>query len=85
MEPPSRPLTPDEEHHLLCNFLRSGTARTLRDLAGLSVDQLAACVGVEPEVVQAWEEARVYPQQPYAVRKYLAVLRELCVTPSDCR
>ena len=80
----TRRLTPDEEARMLCSFLRNGTALTLRTLAGLSTDELAERIGVSAEVVATWESGEVYPEQPYEVRKYMAVLRDLCLTPMAC-
>lgn len=69
----TNPLSGDESS-TLNRLVTSGTARIIREKAGLNATVFAARVGVAARTLRSWEEGQT-PRQPYAARKYLKELR----------
>lgn len=59
-----------------------GTARRVRELAGLSLDEMARFVHVSPQTILRWELGRRTPRAAAALR-YAEGLRLLIATLSD--
>ncbi len=61
---------------LLRRALADGTARGLRERAGLSLSDVAGPAGVTAATISRWESGRRAPRLPQALR-YAAVLKAL--------
>ena len=57
-------------------LIDSGTARTVRTAAGLSLRQMASALNVDPSSVYRWETGERKPRGERAVA-YAALLRDL--------
>jgi DNA-binding transcriptional regulator YiaG len=57
-------------------FARSGGARAVRELRGVSVSEFARVLGVAPSTVLRWERAQRTPRAAAAM-KYQALLERL--------
>jgi transcriptional regulator with XRE-family HTH domain len=65
--------------------VESGYGARLRELAGLSQDEIAALVGVSGAAISYWESGKRRPRQPQAIAYAKAlreVARELARTPA---
>jgi len=65
-----------EEVAWIRRLARSGTARSIREAAGISVRELAGELGVSPGAVSRWERGQRSPRSDTAA-KWAEVLRRL--------
>lgn len=66
---------------VLRRMVADGTARRIRESAGLSVREVAAAVGVAPSCVSRWERGERVPRHGAAAGRYAEALVALAGRP----
>ncbi|MFD8335637.1 helix-turn-helix domain-containing protein [Streptomyces solisilvae] len=69
-----------DETVILSRLMSFGTARVIRERAGITATDFATRIGVATRTLRSWEKGHATPRQPYVARKYLIELRRASQT-----